>query len=63
MLLRVDGGEDEDAGDDVDPVQADLLHQLVSRDVTLECPDILLNVGLHEMTRSRALPRCKADYS
>ena len=44
VLLGMDGGEDEDAGDDVDAVWTKSLHQLLCCDVALKCSDMVLKL-------------------
>ena len=42
VFIRVNGRQNKDTSDDVDPVRSDLLQQRVSRDVALERSDIVL---------------------
>ena len=49
VFIRVNGWEHKDAGDDVDTVRPELLHQLLSRDVALEGPDVVLKLNIRDL--------------
>ena len=64
VFIRLNGRQNKDTSDDVDPIRSDLLQQRVSRDVALERSDIVLQLNIHHLdfpSTPAVLPRGKVD--